>query len=102
MKNAVPKNQVEMPFVEPMFHVPVIKLRQPDGSILVKAGKPEVVSPEVSISEFHALTGISRRHIATLCEQGLITHRRLTPKRSSKILIPRSEADRFKRLEGEI
>ena len=102
MKNAAPKNQVEMPFVEPMFHVPVIKMRQPDGSLLIKAGKPEIVDQEVSITEFHKETGISRRHIATLCEQGFIKHRRLTPKKDSKILIPRSELARFKQLEGEI
>ena len=91
-----------MPFVEPMFHVPVIKLRQPDGSLLIKAGKPEIVDPEISVTDFHRASGISRRHIATLCEQGFIKHRRLTPKKDSKILIPRSELDRFKKLEGEI
>ena len=96
------KSQVEMPFVEPVFRIPVIKLRQSDGSLLVKAGKPELMEPEVSVTQFHKETGVSKRHIATLCEQGMIQHRRLTPKKDSKILIPRSEVDRFRDLHGEI
>ena len=96
------KNQVEMPFVEPMFRVPVIKMRQPDGSILVKAGRPEVVEDEVTIAEFHRETRVSKRYIAELCEQGHIQHRRLTPKKDSKILIPRSEIDRYRNLHGEV
>ena len=96
------KNQVEMPFVEPIFRVPLIKLRQPDGSLLVKAGRPEIVDDEVSVSEFHKETGVSKRHIATLCEQGFIQHRRLTPKKDSKIMIPRTEIDRFLNLHGEL
>ncbi len=85
----------------PSFTVPVIKLRQPDGSLLVKVGKPELVDPEVSVTVFSKQTGISKRHIATLCEQGLIQHRRLTPKKDSKILIPRTEMDRYRRLSDE-
>jgi hypothetical protein len=82
--------------VEPEFRVGVIKLRQPDGSLLVMAGQPQV-----SIAQFAKETGISNRHIATLCEQGLIEHRRLTPKNGSKILIPHSEVDRFLALDDE-
>lgn len=87
---------------EPMIRVPVIKVRQPDGSLLFKAGRPEIVEPEVSVAIFHKETGVSKRHIATLCEQGLIQHRRLTPKTGSKILIPRSEIDRFRKLDGDV
>jgi hypothetical protein len=84
-----------------VFCAPVIKLRQPDGSLLVKAGPPVIVPGEVSIAQFSRETGISKRHIATLCEQGLIQHRRLTSKKASKILIPRSEVDRFLALDDE-
>jgi hypothetical protein len=93
--------QVEMPFVALSFFVPVIKLPQPDGSLLIKAGKPQIVESEVTVSQFHRQTGVSMRHIQTLCEQGMIQHRRLTPKRVSKILIPRSEIERFKNLHGD-
>lgn len=102
MKTIPNKSQVEMPFIEPLFYIPVIKLRQSDGSILVKAGKPELLEPEVTVSVFHKETRISKRHIQTLCEQGLIRHRRLSPKPRSKILIPQSEVTRYKKLEGEI
>lgn len=84
------------------FHVPALKLRQPDGSLLVKAGKPEVCEPEVSVTEFSKATGISRRYISTLCDEGRLNHRRLTPKKNSKILILRAEISRYKRLEGDI
>jgi len=89
--------------VEPTVHVhvPVIKVRQPDGSLLFKAGRPEIVEPEVSVAIFHKETGVSKRHVATLCEQGLIQHRRLTPKRESKILIPRSEIARYQNLHDD-
>jgi hypothetical protein len=86
---------------EPTFSVPVIRTRPPDGSILIKAGRPEVVEDEVTISEFHRETRVSKRYIAELCEQGLIQHRRLTPKKDSKILIPRSELDRYLHLDDE-
>jgi len=85
----------------PMVCVPVIKVQQPDGSLLFKAGRPEIVEDEVSVSAFHKETGVSKRHIATLCEQGLIQHRRLTPKKDSKILIPRSEIARFRNLHDD-
>ena len=69
---------------------------------MIRAGKPEVVAPEVSIAQFSQAAGISKRHVATLCEQGMIKHRRLTPVPRSKILIPRTELSRFRKLEGEI
>lgn len=87
--------------VEPTICVQVIKVRQPDGSLLFKAGRPEIVEPEVSVSVFHKETGVSKRHIATLCGQGLIQHRRLTPKKDSKILIPRSEIDRYRKIDSD-
>jgi len=86
---------------EPAFRVPVIKMRQPDGSLLVKAGRPEVVDGEVTIAEFHRETKVSKRYIAELCEQGHIKHRRLSPKKDSKILIPRSEIDRYLNLQDD-
>ena len=101
-KKTPSKDQVEMPFVEPMFRIPVIKLRQSDGSLLIKAGRPEIMEPEVSVAVFNKETGVSKRYIAELCEQGLIKHRRLTPKKDSKILIPRSEIDRYRNLQGEV
>jgi hypothetical protein len=42
------------------------------------------------------------RYIRNLCEQGHIKHRRLTEKSGSKLLIFRSELERYSHLEGEI
>lgn len=84
------------------FEVPVIRMPQPDGSLLVKPGKPQLCRDEVTTAEFSKATGICQRHVATLCDQGVLQHRRLTPVRRSKILIPRSELTRFRNLEGEI
>jgi hypothetical protein len=89
----------EVPALE--FEAPAIKLRQPDGSLLVKSGRPQAVSHEVSITQFSKATAISRRHVLTLCEQGFIKHRRLTGKPHSKVLIPRAEIARFRSLRGE-
>lgn len=83
------------------FEVQPIKLRHPDGSIIVQAGRPQAVSNEVSITQFSKATGVSKRHILTLCEQGFIKHRRLTGKPRSKVLIARTEIARFRSLSGE-
>lgn len=101
-RKPIDKSQVEMPFVFPAVHIPAIRIPQPDGSLLIRPGKPEIVDPHVSVAQFARETGISMRYIEQLCEQGHLVHRRLTPKTGSKILIPRSELERYKSLHGEI
>jgi excisionase family DNA binding protein len=49
---------------------PTITVRQPDGSLLVKAGKPQLVEPTISTAEAAALLGISQRNIQKQCEDG--------------------------------
>lgn len=90
------------PKIEANFSIPIIKLPQPDGSILVKAGKPIVCAPFVSVAEFSKATTLSMRYIEQLCEEGRLKHRRLTDKPHSKILINRDELARYMALEGEI
>jgi len=99
--SAVKKSMSVITRPDPVFAAPVIKTRQPDGSILIKAGRLEIVPDEVTVAEFHRETRVSKRYIAELCEQGLIQHRRLTPKKDSKILIPRSEIDRYRNLHAD-
>jgi hypothetical protein len=104
MKHVSPTDKKKTPAAmppDPTFHVTVIKIRQPDGSLLVKPGRPEIVAPEVSVTDFSKATGVSSRHIESLCEQGFIPHRRLTPKNNSKILIPQDEISRFLHLGDE-
>jgi hypothetical protein len=73
----------------------LIKLRQADGSLLIKAGQSQAVPAEISIADFSRETGISRRHIATLCADGMIKHSRRTPLAGGKIWIPAGEISRF-------
>src|SRR6266705_692577 len=101
MNPSTTKKTIPVSATERVFLVPAIKLRQPDGSLLVKAGRPEMAAQEITVTQFNKETGVSKRHIVTLCEQGLIQHRRMTPKQHSKILIPRSEVTRYLSLDDE-
>lgn len=88
---------------EPVIHVPAIRIPQPDGSLVIRAGKPEVLKgdDEISTAAFAAQTGISERYTLTLIEQGLIEARPLSPKPNSRWRIPRSEVARYLKLEKE-
>lgn len=99
MKSVAKADPTQMPMD---FHVPVITVVQPDGSLVVRPGKPEVSEPELSITEFSKQSRISTRHLARLCELGRVKHRRLTDKRRSKIMIPRSELARYGMIEGDV
>lgn len=98
MKNATNPNQLDLLD----FQIQVVKIPQPDGSLLIKPGRTLMVQPELTISQFSKKTGISIRHVSRLCDEGHLQHRRLTPKNKSKILIPISELARYKTLEGDV
>lgn len=87
----------------PVIHVPAIRIAQPDGSILVKAGKPELLKGEDEITprEFSEKAGLSHRRVLALIEEGLIEARPLSPKKNSRWRIPRSEVARYLKLEKE-
>lgn len=76
-------------------YFPATAIQFPDGSALVKPGKP-VTSQEVGTNEFARATGISQRRAQQLCDEGRIKFRRLTDSHTSKILIPVEEIARFK------
>jgi hypothetical protein len=84
------------------FSIPAIKLPQPDGSLLVKPGKPQIIQGEVLTTQFAKATHMSVRNVNLLCHQGQIQHRRMSVLPRSRILIPREEIDRYLHLEGEI
>lgn len=91
-----------LPGFEPVIHIPVIKVAQPDGSILIRAGKPEVLKgeDEITTAEFARATGLSHRHVLTLIEQGQIAARPLSPLKKSRKRIPRSELARYLSLQN--
>jgi len=83
----------------PMFvrYEPVL-VPQGNGEFLVKPGRPIVVNgtEEVSTAEFARLTGLSQRHITTLCDEGRIVARKRSPLPKSEWLIRASEVSRFR------
>lgn len=84
------------------FSVPVMKLPQPDGSLLAIPGKPQIIPGEVTTAQFAKVTHMSVRNVSLLCHQGHIQHRRKSARPRSVILIPREELERYLHLEGEI
>ncbi len=102
---AAPTKKTAPPAANPLasaeFFAPVIKLPQGDGSMLVKAGQPQMVSKEIGTTQFAKETGMSQRWVEQLCIGGFIKHRRMSPIPGSKILIPRSEVRRFMTLSDD-
>jgi hypothetical protein len=65
-------NQAELPlFICPTVIIPPVKIPQPDGSILIKAGKPVIVEEEIGIAEAAKILGLSVRHLEYQCSIGL-------------------------------
>lgn len=65
-----PGSQPEL-FVD--VFIPSVQVRQPDGSLLIKAGKPQIVSQTISTREAAKLLGLSQRTIEHECSLGLFT-----------------------------
>jgi hypothetical protein len=64
-------HQAELPlFSVPTVIVPAIRIPQPDGSILFKAGKPVVVEEQIGTAEAARLLGMSQRWVITECILG--------------------------------
>ncbi len=63
--------QPELPlFQPPQVIIPAIRIPQPDGSILFKAGKPVVMEADMSVSEAARFLGLSARTIEYQCSVG--------------------------------
>jgi hypothetical protein len=71
MPKPVANGHPEFAFTVPTVVVPAVRIPQPDGSILFKAGKPMVVEAEISTHEAAKLLGLSQRHIEHQCAIGL-------------------------------
>lgn len=72
--------------------IPAIRIPQPNGGVLVKAGQPVIKSgqDEVGTAQFAKLVGLSQRQVQTLVDQGHIKARRPGHPRG-KFLIPVAE-----------
>lgn len=60
-------------FDEPEVVTPTVRIPQPDGSLLFRAGKPVVVEKEIGTAEAARILGLSPRRVEFLCEQGDFT-----------------------------
>ncbi len=80
---------------EPVVSFPTVRIPQPDGSVLLRPGKPVVVGREITTREFAERTGISQEYAAQLCGEGIIRSRRKSPKKTSMFLIPLEEVEAY-------
>lgn len=90
-KKAAP-NQIEMPFVAPTMMIPALRIPQPNGDILIRAGKPVVVGDEIGTVEAARLLGIRPRTVQKLFDDGSFdTAFKPGQKRNSQWRVSRSE-----------
>lgn len=56
----------------PVVYVPAITVRQPDGSVVVRAGKPEVLrgDDEITTRQAAGILDCSIDWVARMCDQG--------------------------------
>lgn len=65
-----PVNHPELAFVVPTMMIPTVKIPQPDGSVLIKPGKPIEVGDDVTVTEAAKILGLSSRQVQKLCQDG--------------------------------
>ena len=54
----------------PHVYIPAVRIPQPDGAILIRAGKPVIVPPTISTREAARILGMSLRWVDSQCDQG--------------------------------
>jgi hypothetical protein len=69
-QKTLPAHQTMLPFELPTMMIPAIKIPQPDGSVMIKAGRPIEVGGNISTLEASKILGISDRRVQYLCQIG--------------------------------
>jgi len=64
------RKPLEARMTAPQVFIPAVKVPQPDGSVLFKAGKPVIIGLEVGTKEAARILGMSRRGVETECSFG--------------------------------
>jgi hypothetical protein len=64
------KVTAQLNLFEVQVHIPVVSVRQPDGSLLLRPGKPVIVEDEISVTEAARLLGMSTRWVNNQCSLG--------------------------------
>lgn len=75
--------------------IPAIVVPQPDGSYVVRAGKPVVTGDGITVSEAARILGLSSRHVREMVEEGLLTY--CVPGKRRKILSKSEVLERCRR-----
>lgn len=59
---------------EPIVYVPAITARQPDGSLIIRPGKPIVLNgeDEIGTGEAAKIIGVSQRTVIHYCDNGVL------------------------------
>lgn len=63
------KSQLPL-FKAPDIYIPAVKIPQPDGSLLIRAGKPVVMEEMIECTEAAAILGLAARTINYQCQIG--------------------------------
>lgn len=63
-----------LPGFEPLVHYPVVRVPQPDGSLLLRPGKPVVLSgeDEITTAEAARILGCTVSWMGKLCDRGTL------------------------------
>ena len=64
------KKSAQARMTVPDVFIPIIKVAQADGSILIKPGKPVVVEAMIGTRETACILGMSIRWVIVQCEEG--------------------------------
>ena len=79
-------------FKTPAVVIPAVKINQPNGSVLFRAGKPIVMADVVTAFEAATILSLSKHHIENQCSEGLF-------KTASKPVASRAPNGGFTRTE---
>lgn len=63
--------KVHLAFNMPTVVIPSVKIPQPDGSILIKAGKPFIAEEDMGLTEASKILGLSPRYLEYQCSIGV-------------------------------
>lgn len=67
-----------LPGFEPIVHIPAVTVRNPDGSLLIRAGRPVLLGgeDEISTSAAAKILGCEPDWVGRLCDQGKLVEGR--------------------------
>lgn len=93
------------PTTPPTLVTPWVRIPQPDGSYLLRPGKPIVEEEEIGTAEMAKILGVSQRRAETICDEmlqeGIDWRRNPSKKGRGKYRIKRTSVLRLKGVPAE-